>query len=214
MRKNKNDGLSPAALVAILNGDMGNAMAAMLPGGIERQEAAGQQALVAHKDRLPVVGTVKDRPYGCGDRDLRAEWESVGFVFGETLTGQDSIFVACTFPDGWALRPTGHSVWSDVVDAKGRKRAAVFFKAAFYDYNAHTFGLEFRYTVGGDYLTNDASDRRMAYYVKDAVTGDRLCEFKDEQPLKTFEGSAARRQAEAWLADRFPDYKNPLAYWD
>lgn len=39
--------ITPAAIVAALAGDTSNALAAMTPGGIEAQEAAGQRALVA-----------------------------------------------------------------------------------------------------------------------------------------------------------------------
>lgn len=132
--------LTPAAILAAVQGDMGNFLAATTPGGIEAQESAGQKRLVSHADRLPIRGTI-DRP---GDR---AKWEAVGFTFGDEIpnppgSGTRPQFVACTFPAGWKLVATGHSMWSDVVDDKGAKRAQVFFKAAFYDYSAHTFGLD------------------------------------------------------------------------
>ena len=119
-------GITPAALLAATQGDVENFFAAITPGGIEAQEAAGQARVCAHNDRLPVRGT-----------EEREKWEALGFVFGEQLTGNDSIFVACTFPPGWKLKPTEHSMWSDLVDDKGVERAMMFFKAAFYDYNAH-----------------------------------------------------------------------------
>lgn len=125
--------MSPAALSALTKGERGNFLAASIPGGIEAQEAQGQRDLVRHADRLPVRGT---------DGDKRKAWEAAGFVFGEPMEGKDKIFVSCTFPAGWKLEPTEHSMWSDVVDAEGKKRAQVFFKAAFYDYNSHTFGLD------------------------------------------------------------------------
>ncbi len=134
--KPSSPGMTPAALSALADGDMGNFFAAIAPGGIEAQEAEGQRRLTAHADRLPIKGTI-DKP------DMRAKWESVGFVFGDPITeGRHQQFVACTFPKGWRLVPTDHSMWSDVIDDKGAKRAQVFFKAAFYDYSAHTFGLD------------------------------------------------------------------------
>lgn len=109
----------------------------MTPDGIQRAEAAGQSTLVAHRDRLPVAGTV-DSPAA------RAKWEAAGFVFGDPIRepGRPTVFVACTFPAGWELRATDHSMWSDLLGPDGRKRASVFFKAAAHDYAAHAFGLE------------------------------------------------------------------------
>jgi len=39
-------------------------------------------------------------------------------------------------PIGWKKRSTGHSMWNDLVDDKGRVRATFFYKAAFYDRDA------------------------------------------------------------------------------
>lgn len=130
--KRKEEVLSPAAMGALLAGQLDNFVAASTPGGIEAMEKAGQDRLTANPDRLPIDGTQD-----------RGPWESVGFVFGEPIKETNgTIFVACTYPKGWKLVPTGHSMWSDLVDDSGKKRASVFFKAAFYDYNAHTFGLD------------------------------------------------------------------------
>jgi hypothetical protein len=129
--------MTPAALSALLAGRTDDYAAASTPGGIEAMEAAGQRQLVAHAGRLPIRGTT--------DRlDQRAKWEAAGFRFAEPIVepGRPTVFVACTFPPGWRLVPTDHAMWSDVLDPTGAKRAAVFFKAAFYDYSAHTFGLD------------------------------------------------------------------------
>lgn len=138
--------MTPAALNALLKGNMGDFLAATRPGGIEAMEAEGQRRLVATSDRLPIRGTTHLRMGGddVPNGECRAKWEAAGFVFGEPIIepGRPTIFVACAFPAGWKLVPTEHSMWSDVVDAEGKKRAAVFFKAAFYDYRAHTFGLD------------------------------------------------------------------------
>ena len=129
--------MTPATMAALAAGRLDDALTAATPGGIEAAEAAGQRRLVAHADRLPICGTI-DGP------DQRAKWEAAGFRFGERIMepGRPVVFVACTFPPGWRLQPTEHPMWSDVLDPSGAKRAAVFFKAAFYDYSAHTFGLD------------------------------------------------------------------------
>lgn len=60
--------ITPAGLVAVASGDMENVIAACTPGGIERQEKAGQDRLVKHADRRPVDGTIAGRQYKAGTK--------------------------------------------------------------------------------------------------------------------------------------------------
>jgi hypothetical protein len=226
MNREKSSGMTPAAVLALVKGDKGNFMAASLPGGIEAMEAAGQAELTAHADRLPIEGTVAARLYGPQDPDaIRKQWEAAGFVFGERIKERSQndreVFVACTFPKGWKLVPTNHSMWSDVIDAKGRRRAEVFFKAAFYDYHAHTFGLEARYSVN---VREDADNGKGPYKVG-VWDGAESKFILVEHEWPNYEASqsddhrgdlksAAMARSEAWLAANFPDFKNPLAYWE
>lgn len=100
---------------------------AMGPGGtsaaIGATEKRGQQQLV-NSDRLP--SDLK------GDR---AEWEALGFTFGEP-DPDDPLFMPATLPEGWKREPADHDMWSYVTDQHGRHRAEVFYKAAFYDRRA------------------------------------------------------------------------------
>ena len=64
-----------------------------------------------------------------------AELEALGFVFGDP-DPRDPLFRPCTLPTGWVKRRTGHDMWSEIVDDKGRKRVSIFYKAAFYDRDA------------------------------------------------------------------------------
>lgn len=91
------------------------------PGAIEDQEAAGQQALVA-SSQLPVDGSAECAKYGIT-------------IMGDSPN--DPLFVDVQLPPGWTIKPTDHSMWSDLLDADGKKRAAIFYKAAFYDRKAH-----------------------------------------------------------------------------
>lgn len=121
--------LTPAALSAALDGDFGNFLAATTPGGIEAQEAAGQAALVA-SDTLPT-----DLGWGDHIRD-RAILEAAGVQF-LGVCENDPLFQRVILPAGWKKVPTDHSMWSKLVDETGRERAAIFYKAAFYDRKAH-----------------------------------------------------------------------------
>jgi hypothetical protein len=90
---------------------------------ITGQEKAGQRQLV-NSDRLP-ADTKRDR----------REMEALGFTFGEPDPG-DPLFMPATLPEGWKRKGSDHDMWSFVTDQHGRKRVAVFYKAAFYDRSA------------------------------------------------------------------------------
>ena len=94
------------------------------PGAIEAQETRGQEQLVA-STQLPA----------CVLHGDRAVLEAAGVQFGQLLA-DDPLFCDVTLPKGWEKRPTDHSMWSELVDDKGRVRATMFYKAAFYDRDA------------------------------------------------------------------------------
>jgi hypothetical protein len=94
-------------------------------GAIERMEKRGQTELV-HSDRLPAEI----------NHGAQADFEAVGFTFGEP-DASDPLFRPATLPKGWTKQPSDHDMWSYVVDQLGRRRVAIFYKAAFYDRRAH-----------------------------------------------------------------------------
>lgn len=98
------------------------------PGGIEAQEARGQRELV-NSEVLPAKGDWE-------------QLEALGVKRGEPVAG-DRLFVHAELPAGWKKQATDHSLWSDLVDETGKKRASIFYKAAFYDRDAF-----FRATAG------------------------------------------------------------------
>lgn len=95
--------------------------AAMGNGGIAAQEARGQRELETDS-ALPTEGLDK----------LPSQWGIQ--VIGPRKS--DPIFTDVILPAGWKVQPTDHSMWSDLVDAGGAKRASIFYKAAFYDRSA------------------------------------------------------------------------------
>lgn len=116
--------LNPAALDALLKGDLKNYETASRPGGIEAQEKAGQQELVASTNMPKEL------------QPNQEAFEALGFVFGEPI---DEIFVSATLPKGWTRAATDHSMHSDILDETGKARVHVFYKAAFYDRRANTY---------------------------------------------------------------------------
>ena len=207
--------MTPAALAALLNGDEENFMTAVTPGGIQAQKRAGQIAFVAN-ETLPIK---------CNG--MRKQIESLGIEYGEPV---DDLFVSVKLPDGWQKVAADHSMYSDLVDAKGRKRASIFYKAAFYDRRAD-MSLVRRYTYGyepvGGYTEDGSSQSSSVYgYVKDLATDEVI--WCTAQALERPDDSAPREEhlafydakdalvasAKDWLNDQFPDWEDPLAYWD
>lgn len=92
---------------------------------IYEQERNGQADLCSKgaDTHLPVEGS--DDP----------AFAAMGVQMGPPLPN-DPLFRVATLPPGWSIKPTDHSMWSDLCDDTGRKRAAIFYKAAFYDRRA------------------------------------------------------------------------------
>ena len=91
------------------------------PRSIERQEATGQLELCRSK-QLPTDG-------------LDAIAESLGIKIIGPSSGDD-LFSDVVLLEGWSVRPTGQSMWSELVSDTGAVVASIFYKAAFYDRHA------------------------------------------------------------------------------
>lgn len=196
--------LSPAAIAALAKGDLDNFMVAARPGGIEAQEAAGQQSFVA-SETLP-VDMNHWNPKVPHPKEIL---EAAGVRFLGAVDG-DPIFQRVVLPAGWKKVATDHSMWSNLLDEKGRKRAAIFYKAAFYDRSA-SLSMSIRYSVSS---YDGPDDGMIRVTVKD---GDQVIHALE--PVKAGDKSYVQReeltkQAHSWLEERFPDYLNPAAYWD
>lgn len=212
----RDSGVSLAAIGALLAGDFANAAVALTHGGIEAQEKAGQLEQ-AEKQTLPMdLGQRWDKSPDAAAK-ARAPWEALGFKFGNPVEG---IFVEATFPKGWKKQPTDHSMWSDIVDEKGRKRGAIFYKAAFYDRSAHA-RLECRFGISQEYPEDRTAPTTV--YVKDAngvaqfkVTGLQMPDWsnRDEAKKRDDKIEEARAACLQYLKTNFPEHDSPLAYWD
>lgn len=171
-----------------------------MSGGIEAQEAQGQRELAA-SDTLPSNITTDNG---------KAILESYGVKFLGAVDG-DPLFQFVELPAGWRKRPTGHSMWSELVDHNGKSRASIFYKAAFYDRDAFV-RLDQRFSVVLDYEQHDrhsvafAKDEEKVIYATDPVAyGERKSFDVDREQLQA---------AERWISERYPDWKNVAAYWD
>lgn len=185
---------------------------------IYRQEAEGQRSFVG-SETLPT---------DMGSPETKSVLEKLGVRFlGEVP--DDPIFQYVEFSEGWKKVPTAEPRLSMLVDTNGRERARIFYKAAPYDRRASLL-LETRYTYR-DILNRSAFDGTLlndtepiVAFVTDGcgegVGEERILWTSEEfdppqERLERFRAwQAARKQAEAWLDENFPQWRDPLAYWD
>lgn len=191
-----------AGIAALAQGDLENFLVAATPGGIQAQESRGQQALVAQ-----CLFPVRIAQRGITHEMLTAKW---GITFEPGIV--DGLFYKANLPPGWSIRPTEHSMNSDLVDSQACNRAGIFYKAAFYDRNADVT-LTMRYGVSAQYEGADFETGTLCERVVDSKTAAVLFESKFV-PRKDFKAQdVIRTEAEAFLLERFPDYRDPFAYW-
>lgn len=157
---------------------------------IEKSEARGQQALVESDDL----------PRDVGRLSFKEITENTGIIFGEPI---NDLFIEAKLPKGWSKQRTDHSMWSNLVDDKGRERAGIFYKAAFYDRKAHMHFNRF-YNISTDYGGDEATE------IKDG-NGTMLKRFERAEDDEF--GRKADDSAGAWLAENYPNWENPWAYW-
>ena len=168
--------------------------------GILQQEAVGQQSFV-NSTTLPIEM----------QGDTKSILSAVGVKFLEVVEG-DTLFQYVELPEGWHKKAAEHSMWSHLIDDKGRQRANIFYKAAYYDRSAHISAIR-RYSYGTDYEQSDdefsvahAKDGNVVIFTTEPVKGDsdKSCEHRKQ----------ARKQAKTWLNENYPDWENAAAYWD
>lgn len=182
---------------------------------IEDMEARGQAELAGQTEQLPTDGSEDPA------------WAKMGVVFGERIQG-DIIWRKVKLPEGWKVVPTDHAMWSHLVDAKGRRRGGIFYKAAFYDRSCR-IGPDRRFNTKREYeeSKDDSAPRRQRVSVTDAVTGEVVLtnpwvEFTDGSTDEARERNyhlykaldAQETTCKAWLAVHWPDWQDASAYWD
>lgn len=198
--------MKPSTLVALLKGDYVNAVISETPGGIELQEARGQRDFVA-SETLPI------KCNGCKPAAL----EAMGIVFGDLV---DDLFIQVQLPEGWKKVLTDHSMWSKLVDEKGRKRASIFYKAAFYDRGAfirisRRFGCQVQPEKGwGSNYDQETSPRVCVVTDCDEIVwrSEPMSPSKDVEWFRLDE--KLWPLGRAWLDEHYPAWENALAYWD
>ena len=182
---------------------------------IRNQEARGQQDLV-FSNELPRECLFCERE----------QFEQMGIVFGEPT---DELFIEAKLPEGWRRVPLEHSMWSELIDDKGRTRARIFYKAAFYDRKAH-IRIVPRFVCKTEPVCGYAADWDTIHESNiHAIVEDCGETVWTSESVAPAPGSGSTReewrafderkerilnQARNWLRCHYPDWKDPLAYWD
>lgn len=126
---------------------------------IEGQEKRGQTELV-NSTQLP------SKHGGHGEKGSAfMQYEKMGIKV-ISITKGDELFCDVQLPEGWKKRSTGHSMWNELVDNKGRVRATFFYKAAFYDRDAF---IHFERRFSFNTIKYFTSDEQRGHYEKQKV---------------------------------------------
>lgn len=194
---------APRNTTAEVNADPMVGLITAMPGGIEASEARGQHEFV-DSDTLPTKMGAEDR----------AALEEFGVQFLGPVEG-DELFQYVKLPAGWKRVPTDHSMWSSLVDDKGRRRAAMFYKAAFYDRGAH-LNVCRRFRFGQDYDIKGT----VVFHVTDGEEGTRRFSTEPRTYEKDYDDNWSRArddagaECKAWLAEHYPNWESYTAHWE
>ena len=142
-------------------------------------------------------------------------WEKLGFVFS-SIPGDDDLYNAI-MPEGWSMRGTDHSMWTDIIDENNMIRGSMFYKAAFYDRRA-CMNLSARYKVFEEktdlsvikvYFGNE---NEKIFCAGEVFIPENLSyEAKEE---KYVEVNKLWHLAFDFANENYPDWKDVTAYWD
>lgn len=206
---------------------------------IEDAEKRGQQSIVVNQ-RLPKKLNehyVPDKVRWNGVDDSM-EWEERNKIItqnnirytkqqyekmGITIVDEyDDLFYSVVLPEGWEIKATDHSMWNNLFDNKGRKRANFFYKAAFYDRDAFiNFNTRFSLSVG--HIADESEDYevwRNSDYQGTIKDGEDVIFSTECVPVAgSFDGddkikSQLRQKLEQYMAENYPNYKDINAYWE
>jgi hypothetical protein len=158
---------------------------------ITDMEAQGQRELVA-SDRLPTDLGLMTRNDPEAYQAARQEYEALGFQFGDP-DPDDPLFMPAKLPDGWRREGSDHAMWSYLLDQRGLRRVAVFYKAAFYDRKAHMTIVRVGGELASKFLYWQPGDGPAPEIPWDKLTAEEVSQVQDA--------------AEHYLADheRHPD---------
>ena len=184
-------------------------------GAIERSEKRGQIDFVA-SERLPIRVNG-----GINERDAKRQYEQMGIT---VIDKSDDLFYNVMLPNGWKKESTGHSMWNNLLDERGKIRATIFYKAAFYDRDAF-INFEQRYNVAYEPFDTKAaeglsySEKQLIPYCGVIKDGGVVIWKTEPETAKTDRDAYnlhdhLRRLAIEHLKTMYPNFEDVNAYWN
>lgn len=185
------------------------------PSGIRAQERRGQQEACATAV-LPTEGLDAYRPGGL--------YAALGIQILDVVEN-DPIFTNVKLPEGWSIKPTDHSLYNDIVDTQGQRRAGYFYKAAFYDRSAHMRDANSRYSIQPVCDDDPAMysylviDLKFATWKSDGSVCAEAIIHTVHTPVpagmrRYSVSKQAKEAAYAWIKEHYPNNDDVTAYWD
>lgn len=161
-------------------------------------------------ERAPAGSVFTER----GEVDHQAVLEKAGVVFGD-VQPHNKLFRDVVLPEGWKIERTGHYMYSNLLDERGRKRAQIMYTAqdreAWYVTNLRFMADAIRDDYGS------ASSHRDPYVpVVEDSDGKQLWrgpETKASSDPLVDSGMDARKIAVEKLTELAPRWRDPTAYW-
>lgn len=175
---------------------------------IEDQEKQGQEEFI-NSIRLP-----RKINFHAGKLNATEQYSKMGIEVLTTYSKENDLFLDVKLPEGWRKKPTDHSMWSDLFDDKGRKRALIFYKAAFYDRSSFINFLT-RYTTKEIAFASEKNPDKSWDCAREVVAIDLATQeiiFKSPKHFHTGE-VAADQLVDEWLTTHYPEWNDINAYW-
>lgn len=195
------------------------------PRAIELQEKVGQMEL-SKSQQLP------RKSY---DGEVIPIYEKLGIKIMESDKEKDPLFISVVLPKGWKIVPTEHSMYSNLIDSMNRKRASIFYKAAFYDRDASiSFNKRFNFEIitYSEEINNKYSDfyerKNHTHLFGRVLDGDKVL-FETEHTLfkEKYNVNNAKRwwenydklqkskseECRKWLNERYPEWNSIYTHW-
>lgn len=150
----------------------------------------------------------------------RSQYEKMGIkVLGE----YDELFYSVELPADWKIQTTSSSIWSDLLDSKGRKRLSFFHKDSVWDRDAFS-NFICRYSFSIMPFDNFESDVEYEervfkpwrlFLMDSGEMIDKLAEVTVNTKKEYFAlDDKFRKTARDFLDEHYPEWEDVNAYWD
>lgn len=150
----------------------------------------------------------------------KSQYEKMGIkVLGE----YNPLFYSVELPEGWEIRETESSMWSSLLDRKGRKRLSFFYKSAPWDRDAFSkFACRYSFSIVpfDNFDTDVEYEERVFRPWKLFITdsGDRIKKLAEVAASTKEEYFALNdkftEMARTFLNENYPAWEDIHAYWD